>query len=118
MSLWRYRQILFTYINILDRLLGEPVRGVRCLIIFYDKEDEPIDIDVIQTDTWVSNPLIDQDPVILGPVIPGRLAIRCTSKVHSSVQKLTTRDDSTSPHTRVEFRILDFQIVEESEDGF
>jgi len=81
----------------LQNKLREPVRDVWCLIVFYDKRDEPIDIDLIQ----------------YTGIIPGMLAKRVTSKVDSSVQELTTRDGSTSPHTRIEFRILNFQIVEE-----
>ena len=40
------------------------------------------------------------------------LAKRVDSEVHRSVQELTTRVDSKVPHTKVEIRVLDFDIVE------
>lgn len=100
---WAYKQMQAgDYSLSFQNKLREPVRDIWCLVIFYDRNNEPIDIDVIQ----------------YTGIIPGRLAKRVTSEVDGSVQELTTRDGSASPHTRVEFRILDFQIVEESEDVF
>ena len=76
--------------------LRESVRNVYCFVIFYDVDGAPIDVDVVQ---------------LQGP-IPAGLAKRIDSEVHSSVQELTTRVDSKVPHTKVEIRILDFEIVE------
>lgn len=76
--------------------LRENVRNVYCLVIFYDAQGEPIEVDVVHF----------QDP------IPAGLAKRVDSKVHNSVQELTTRVGLKTPHTKIEFRILDFGIIE------
>ena len=76
--------------------LRENVRNVYCLVIFYDTQDDPIEVDVV----YFRN------------LIPLGLAKRVTSKVDSSVQKLTTHQGSMTSHTKVEFRVLDFEIVE------
>lgn len=100
---WAYKQMqMGDYSLSFQNKLREPVRDIWCLVIFYDRNNEPIDIDVIQ----------------YTGIVPGMLAKRVTSKVDGSVQELTTREGSASPHTRVEFRILDFQIVEDSGDEF
>ena len=80
----------------LQNRLRENVRNVSCLVIFYDTQNDPIDVDVVQ----------------FQGLIPGGLAKRVESNVHSSVQELTTRSGSKIPHTKVELRILDFEIVE------
>jgi len=76
--------------------LREDVRNVYCLVIFYDAKDNPIDIDVLH----------------YRDLIPAGLAKRASGKVHGSVQEITTPPGSASPVTRVEFRVLDFEIVE------
>ena len=76
--------------------LRENVRNVYCLVIFYDTQGDPIDVDVVHF----------RDP------IPAGLAKRVKSKVDDSVQELTTRYGSKVPHTKVEFRILHFEIME------
>lgn len=76
--------------------LRENVRNVYCFVIFYDTQDDPIEVDV----------------VLLRDPIPTGLAKRITSEVDGSVQELTTRVNSKTPHTKVEFRILDFEIIE------
>ena len=76
--------------------LRDNVRNVYCLVIFYDKLDAPIDIDVVQYQG----------------LIPAGLAKRVTSEVDESVQELTGKPRSKSPLTKVEFRVLDFEIVE------
>ena len=65
-------------------------------MIFYDTQGEPIDVDVVH----LQNP------------IPAGLAKRVKSKVDGSVQELTTHRGAMTPHTKVEFRILDFKIME------
>ncbi len=78
--------------------LREGVKNVYCLVIFYDTQDDPIDVEA----------------VLFQEIIPPGLARRVTSEVDNSVQELTTntRNGSREPHTKVEFRILDFEIVE------
>ena len=80
----------------LQNRLRENVSNVYCLLIFYDAQGDPIDVDVVQ----------------FQGLIPGGLAKRVESNVHRSVQELTTRSGSKIPHTKVELRILDFEIVE------
>ena len=76
--------------------LRENVSNVYCLVIFYDDQNDPIEVDVVHF----------RDP------IPAGLAKRVNSKVHDSVQELTTQVGLKTPHTKVEFRILDFEIME------
>ena len=76
--------------------LRENVRDVYCFVIFYDAQGAPLDVDVVHF----------RDP------IPAGLAKRVGSNVHNSVQELTTRVGLKTPHTKVEFRILDFEIIE------
>ena len=76
--------------------LREPVRDVLCLIIFFDRAANPIEVDA----------------VTFRDVIPGGLARRVTSAVHQSVQELTTRDGSGTPATKIDVRVLDFRIVQ------
>ena len=76
--------------------LRENVESVYCFVIFYDAQDDPIEVDVVNF----------REP------IPAGLAKRVNRKVHGSVQELTTRVPSKTPHTKVEFRILDFEIIE------
>lgn len=78
--------------------LRENVKNVYCLVIFYDAKGNPIDVDVVRYEG----------------LIPAGLAKRVNSTVNKSVQDLTTdtRSGAKSPKTRVEFRILNFEIVE------
>ncbi len=93
---WRYHAALGPYAFSLRNHLRENVKNVYCFVIFYDVQGDPIDIDVVHF----------QDP------IPAGLAKRVTSEVDGSVQELTTRQGAKTPHTKVEFRILDFEIIE------
>lgn len=78
--------------------LRENVKNVYGLVIFYDAKGTPIDVDVVQ----------------YKGLIPAGLAKRVNSEVDKSVQDLTTHTQigAKSPHTKVEFRILNFDIVE------
>ena len=78
-------------------LLHENVKNVYCLVIFYDAKGNPIDVDVVRYES----------------LIPAGLAKRVNSKVDKSVQDLTTdtRSGAINPKTRVEFRILNFEIA-------
>ncbi len=77
--------------------LRESVKNVYCLVIFYDARGNPVDVDVVR----------------YNGLIPAGLAKRVNSQVDKSVQDLTTdtRSGAKSPKTRVEFRILNFEIV-------
>jgi len=88
---WKY--IMGDYTFSLRNQLSEPVKDVYCLVIFYDRADNPIDIDVVR----------------YSGIIPAGLAKRLESKVDVSVQKLTT--DTYKYKSKVEFRILDFKII-------
>jgi S1-C subfamily serine protease len=85
-----------SYALSLRNQLRENVKSVYCLVIFYDVQGNPIDVDVVR----------------YPGLIPAGLAKRVTSKVDGSVQKLTTQVGSMSPRTKVEFRILDFGIAD------
>jgi hypothetical protein len=85
--------------------LREPVRNVYCLIVFYDKHGIPLDVQVIR----------------YSGVIPDGLAKRITGSVDPSVQRLNeARREGVIellptppylPGEKIEFRILDFEIV-------
>ena len=81
----------------LQNRLRKNVRNVSCLVVFYDAQGDPIDVDVC---------------AVSGTDTRWDLARRVESNVHSSVQELTTRSGSKTPHAKVELRILDFEIVE------
>ncbi len=81
--------------------LQEPIADILCLVMFHDREGKPIDFDLVRCRY----------------TIPAGLAKRTNSRVDSSVQKLTTDDESLKPSTAVVYRILDFKVVE-SEDLF
>ena len=85
-----------SYTFSLQNRLRENVRNISCLVIFYDTHGDPIDVDVVQ----------------FQELIPAGLAKRVESNVHDSVQEMTTHKGSKTPHTKVELRILDFEIVE------
>jgi hypothetical protein len=76
--------------------LRESVSHISCLIVFYDATGMTIDTKFAGYD----------------PVIPPGLATRVHGYVDGSVKRLTTPSGSITPKTRVEFRILNFQIVE------
>jgi S1-C subfamily serine protease len=84
--------------------LRESVRNVYCLIVFYDMDGNPLDVAVVGYDG----------------VIPGGLAKRITGSVDESVERLNNPtpafpyvpEPPRKPKGKIEFRILDFQIVE------
>ena len=94
---WKYKYGQSgSYAFSLRNQLRENIRNVYCFVIFYNTQDDPIEVDVVNF----------KDP------IPAGLAKRVTSEVDGSVQELTTRQGSLTPNTKVEFRILDFEIME------
>lgn len=75
--------------------LRDNVSNIYCLLIFYGRDDAPLDIDVVQ----------------YPGTIPAGLAKRVSGKVDGSVQELSTVRGSKTPRTKVEIRILDFRIT-------
>jgi hypothetical protein len=91
------------YTITLKNQLREPIRNVYCLVVFYGRDGNPLDVSIIRSHE----------------VIPGGLGKRISGTVDASVKRLTTppsRDNrflsSFEPATKVEFRILDFEIVQ------
>ena len=79
--------------------LRDTVTNVQGLIVFYDSSGLPIEVDTFGG----SYSRI---------TIPGGLAKRLRGNVDGSVQKLTTRRGNSNPITKIEIRILNFDIVE------
>ncbi|MCC6244924.1 MAG: trypsin-like peptidase domain-containing protein [Gemmatimonadaceae bacterium] len=76
--------------------LRDSVRDVQCLVIFYDKQENPIDVAVVN----------------YPGVIPAGLARRVTGHVEGSVQKLVESEGAfRSIVGKIEFRVLNFVIV-------
>ena len=93
---WTYKAFQTgDYAFSLRNQLRENVRNIYCLVIFYDTRGNPIDVDIVRYQG----------------LIPAGLAKRITGKVDGSVQELTRPQGAMSPSTRIEFRILDFEIV-------
>jgi len=76
-------------------MLRENVKNVYCLVIFYDVSNNPIEVDTVKYEG----------------IIPAGLAKRISSAVDVGVQSLTTAPGSKTPRTKIEFRILDFEIA-------
>jgi len=95
--LWKFPWASGSYSFSLQNRLKQPVKDILCLVIFYDIDGEPIDVNLVRSEK---------------ETIPAGLAKRVESYVDGSVQALTTHNRSTKPHTKVEFRILDFRIAE------
>jgi len=96
--IWQYPYgISGEYTLSLRNNLRENVRNVYFLVVFYDANEMPVDVDSVR----------------FQGLIPAGLAKRASGRVDKSVQHLTTNTGSgaKSPRTRVEFRILDFEIV-------
>lgn len=75
--------------------LREAVKNVNALVIFYNRKGEPLEVAEVSSD-----------------FIPPGLARRVEGKVDPSVQEITTEDGTMRPFTRVEVRVLDFQIAQ------
>lgn len=78
--------------------LSEAIRNVRCLVVFYDLSNLPIDYDVVEH----------------SGTIPARLAKRIKGNVDASVQMRLVENSFQKGEKggKVEFRVLDFQIVQ------
>lgn len=88
--------VLGNYSFSLRNKLRENVKNVSCLVIFYDRQAIPIEFDLVQ----------------YRGIIPGGLSKRVRSEVDRSVRTLTGGGLDKPSRTRIEFRILDFQITE------
>ena len=88
--------------------LREPVTNVHCLVIFYDQSNNPIDVSDIFYGKSQFVFTLDK-----GDTIPAGLARRLRRCVDRSVQKLSSKVEGFETiSTNVEFRILDFTIVD------
>ena len=76
--------------------LRESVKNVYMLVVFYDSQGSPLDVNVVR----------------YSGLIPAGLAKRVFGQTDGSVQKITTPKRRATPSTRVEFRILDFEIAD------
>jgi hypothetical protein len=92
-----------SYTLTLKNQLREPVRNVYCLVVFYSRDGNPLDVSMVR----------------YRELIPAGLGKRVSGSVDPSVKRLTTppaRENryisSFEPSTRVEFRVLDFEIVQ------
>lgn len=83
----------------------QPVRNIYCLVIFYDLGGTPLDANLLH---------------YRGIIRPG-LGKRIKGKVDASVKRLTTPPSGINPYisssslvpaTKVEFRILNFEVVQ------
>lgn len=87
--------------------LNTPIKNINILIIFYDSQGKPLDYIEINT-RYESN--------VSDFIIPPNLAKRIDSTVPYSVKKLITKkinfmDFADKPFTKVEFRVLGYDIV-------
>jgi hypothetical protein len=77
--------------------LGQSVKDVSCLVIFFDRNQRPIDVDRLQ----------------FSGVIPAGLAKRLKGNVDESVQRLAPSPNwEGGEYGHVEIRILDFRFAE------
>jgi hypothetical protein len=91
---WSYHG---NYTFSLQNRLRDNVKNIKCLVVFYDSNNEPIDFDYIHYEG----------------IIPGGLSKRVEGKVHVTVQGFNADNagDTASKH-KIEFRIFDFEIAE------
>lgn len=80
----------------LKNQLREPVKNVYLLVVFYDSQGSPLDVNIVR----------------YSGLIPAGLAKRVSGKTDGSVQKITTPRRRATPFTKVEFRVLDFEIAD------
>jgi S1-C subfamily serine protease len=94
--LWKYSHgQTGNYSFSLRNRLGNDVKNVVCLVVFYGKDKQAVEVDQITH----------------SKIIPAGLAGRVASEVDASIHKLTTRNAMKHPYTRIEFRILQFDIA-------
>ncbi len=84
--------------------LATPVTDIRCLVIFYDRNGQPIhfeDLSIIETEKWQDGGIIYYGGE-KAMVVPPGLAKRYKSAVSEDIRYLTSK---------VEFRVLDFRVL-------
>ena len=86
--------LLGNYSFSLRNQLRDNVKDIVCLVIFYDRQDMPIEFDLVQ----------------YRGTIPAGLSKRVKSEVDGSVRTLTGGSLNAPPKTKIEFRILGFEI--------
>jgi hypothetical protein len=84
--------------------LREPVKNVKCAVIFHNDNGEVVDFDLV---TYEVRPYRAS-----GGIIPPGLGKRVNSVVAESVQKLTTEKNGNTPRTKLVFRVLYFELVD------
>ena len=82
--------------------LREPVNNVMIAVIFYNPRGEVLDFDLVNYEG----------------TIPGGLAKRVKGEVDDSVQELTSNRGERQPRTKLEYRILYFDIVSTDESSY
>jgi hypothetical protein len=87
--------ILGSYTFSLRNQLRENVRNVVCLVVFYDRQNAPIEFDLVG----------------YRETIPAGLSKRLESEVHESIRTLTGGGLEKPPQTKIEFRVLNFDIA-------
>ena len=93
--IWEYAGVPFGDFSFtLRNHLNRSVKNVNAMIVFYDQEETPLDFSVIKH----------------YGLIPTGLAKRVSGKTEGSVQKFTSPEGTAKPSTRVEIRILGFEI--------
>lgn len=83
----------------LSNRLTTSIENIRCLVVFFGFDDNPVDFQLVE----------------YPEVLPGGVAKRLKGRAGESVRDLTTRRNgglfARTPTGRVEYRILDFEIV-------
>jgi len=87
--------ILGNYTFSFRNKLRENVKNLVCLVLFYDRQDMPIEFDL----------------VTYNGTIPAGLSKRVESKVHDSIKTLTGGEMNQPSKTKIAFRILNFDIA-------
>jgi hypothetical protein len=80
---------------------GKPISDVLVMVVFYNSEDKPLESQLLS----------------YGGTISPNLASRVSGSVDYSIKKLTTAKASSlhfkdKPYTKVDFRVLDFEVVQ------
>jgi hypothetical protein len=99
--LWTYNTELGKFSFSIRNKLRDNITRVHGLIIFYDKNDQPL-----ETHEFLTGELFFTIKSGLAKRIEGR-------SVDGSVQKLTTKYGEGQPYTKIEYRILDFKLCDE-----
>lgn len=86
--------VLGSYTFSFRNQLRDNVKNVVCLVVFYDRQNTPIEFDL----------------VTFRGTIPAGLSKRVEGSVHDSIRTLTGGGLDRPSQTKIEFRVLDFDI--------